>query len=314
MEPRAKPDPQSTRPPHPATVAQKRPMLPDGGVRPPHPATVMQKRASLGGVAERPPHPATVAQKRPFVGVTAARPPHAAAVNAGSGRRTGAAQPSFLIFKPESYPVSVKDFETGTVVISQSQIREAVIAALQSGKAAQIGSTGYSVTARDGYVHIYFGDDAVGFVRFTIKGKVAGVQTINVANTYQGMNHSRVLITAFAIACQQLKCVQYTLATEDTSKGWWSQWGTTIFKSLLQRPDLGTIYVPANPNDQANPQKLDRARRIREAKIELFSLARAYGWSNSEFERQAKIKAGLLADVSVSGDQPLHDYSSEYIS
>ncbi|WP_437278146.1 hypothetical protein WME90_44135 [Sorangium sp. So ce375] len=71
------------RPPHPATVAQRR-EAPFGGAKalPPHPATVAQRReAPFGGAKALPPHPATVAQRReaPFGGAKTL-PPHPATV------------------------------------------------------------------------------------------------------------------------------------------------------------------------------------------------------------------------------------------
>jgi Yersinia/Haemophilus virulence surface antigen len=59
---RAAPEARGERPPHPATVTAQ---------RPPHPATVVQRRAASEARVERPPHPATV---------TAQRPPHPATV------------------------------------------------------------------------------------------------------------------------------------------------------------------------------------------------------------------------------------------
>ncbi|WP_434047609.1 MULTISPECIES: hypothetical protein [Sorangium] len=50
-----------TKPPHPATVAQKK-AAPTTPARPPHPATVAQKKAAPTTPA-RPPHPAAVAQR-----------------------------------------------------------------------------------------------------------------------------------------------------------------------------------------------------------------------------------------------------------
>jgi hypothetical protein len=65
------------RPPHPAAVAQKK-AAPAKKVRPPHPATVAQKKAAPVK-ATRPPHPATVAQKK-AAPARPARPPHPATV------------------------------------------------------------------------------------------------------------------------------------------------------------------------------------------------------------------------------------------
>ncbi|WP_437580597.1 hypothetical protein [Sorangium sp. So ce887] len=66
-----------TKPPHPATVAQKK-AAPAKSSRPPHPATVAQKKAAPAK-SSRPPHPATVAQKK-AAPAKPARPPHPATV------------------------------------------------------------------------------------------------------------------------------------------------------------------------------------------------------------------------------------------
>ncbi|WP_434047611.1 MULTISPECIES: hypothetical protein [Sorangium] len=66
-----------TKPPHPATVAQKK-AAPAKKERPPHPATVAQKKAAPAK-KERPPHPATVAQKK-AAPAKKERPPHPATV------------------------------------------------------------------------------------------------------------------------------------------------------------------------------------------------------------------------------------------
>jgi hypothetical protein len=57
-------EPQKTRSPHPATVAQ--PKRPLGGAppTPPHPATVAQPKRPFGGAPSTPPHPATAAQPK----------------------------------------------------------------------------------------------------------------------------------------------------------------------------------------------------------------------------------------------------------
>ncbi|WP_061608137.1 hypothetical protein [Sorangium cellulosum] len=53
---------QTTRPPHPATVAQKK-EAPAKRQKPPHPATVAQKKEAPAK-RQKPPHPATVAQRK----------------------------------------------------------------------------------------------------------------------------------------------------------------------------------------------------------------------------------------------------------
>jgi len=74
--------PRSTpaKPPHPATVAQRRAAPPSTTQRPPHPATVAQRRAAPPSTTQRPPHPATVAQRRATPPSTTQRPPHPATV------------------------------------------------------------------------------------------------------------------------------------------------------------------------------------------------------------------------------------------
>jgi hypothetical protein len=61
------------KPPHPATVAQRRAALTGPA---PRPATVAQRRPALAGPAPRPPHPGTVAQRRPALAGPTPRPPH----------------------------------------------------------------------------------------------------------------------------------------------------------------------------------------------------------------------------------------------
>jgi hypothetical protein len=56
-----------------------------GATRPPHPATLVQKKAVIGAAAARPPHPATVIQPRLPAG-PAPRPPHPALISSTAQR------------------------------------------------------------------------------------------------------------------------------------------------------------------------------------------------------------------------------------
>lgn len=141
---------------------------------------------------------------------------------------------------PQLMPVAVKKFKGGTVRISLAEIRNS----LGSG---QIAGTSYFVSDNGGYIRINYKKELdLGLIRYSIaKGKI-GVYTINVNDQFQGTNLSRLLMALFCIVGIKGKAITWEFKTEDTSEGWWSQWSTDL-KKTLARPDMQTIYLPADP-------------------------------------------------------------------
>jgi hypothetical protein len=151
---------------------------------------------------------------------------------------------------PEVIPEAIKDFKDGTVQIKQDDIEKAI-----GGEKEQVGDTGYCISVSSGSIKIHYGNTDLGIVTFSIEKSRIGVQTINIHSQYQGQNLSRFLMAVFCIYGRSKKATNWELKTEDTSKGWWAQWGSSDLATILKRGDMTKIHLPRKPK-KVKPKKI----------------------------------------------------------
>ncbi|KJY93140.1 hypothetical protein TW84_04510 [Vibrio neptunius] len=147
----------------------------------------------------------------------------------------------FTKLYPEVIPEAVKDFgQVEAVTLNANDIGNAI-----GGEKQQIGATSYYISASPSTLNIYYGEEELGKIRYSIQDNRVGVETINIRNHLQGKNLSRLIMVAFCKYGLANNATTYKLNTADTSGGWWAQWGSQNLTQILSRGDMQNIYLPS---------------------------------------------------------------------
>jgi hypothetical protein len=178
-------------------------------------------------------------------------------------------------------PEAVKTFPAGTTILTRAEIEAA------AKSPGMIGKSAYSLSATGSGLTLSMRENVLGWIRYNVvedtliegksqaerKIKVGKVQTINVSPRYQGLNLSRILMAAFCAKAMSDNAEEYRLGTEDTSGGWWGQWGTRNLKKILQRGDMQQIHLPTHVEVEAAANEKKELEKIKaeEAKKKLAS-------------------------------------------
>jgi hypothetical protein len=168
-------------------------------------------------------------------------------------------------------PEAVKAFPAGTIVLTRGEIEAAAKAT------GMIGKSSYSLTWTGSGLSLSTRENELGWIRYNVveetvnpgkknerKIKVGMVQTINVKPLYQGLNLSRILMAAFCARAMADAATEYRLGTEDTSGGWWGQWGGRDLRKILERGDMQRIHLPTYPDTEAKTNEANELERVKQ--------------------------------------------------
>lgn len=172
----------------------------------------------------------------------------------------------------KAMPEAVKAFPAGTTVLTRSEIEAA------AKSPGMIGKSPYVLVGTGSGLSLVTNEKELGWIRYNVvdetinsgksnerKISVGMVQTINVKPLYQGLNLSRILMAAFCAKAMAAGATEYRLGTEDTSKGWWGQWGSRDLAKILARGDMQRIHLPTHVDEEA---KANEAKEIEREKAE----------------------------------------------